>query len=325
MAAFGGGAPVSPRLASLRRVWRDHLNPSRPGTGQETLGGRIIHVLLFLSAALSIFVTVGIVLVLIFETVEFFREVSFFEFFGSTTWSPLFSDQQFGVWALISGTVLVAVIALAVAIPLGLLAAIFLSEYAPPRVRAVLKPVLEMLAGIPTIVYGYFALLFVTPLIRELVPGIGVFNALSAGIVMGIMILPMISSLSEDAFGAVPRSLREASYALGATRMETALRVVLPAALSGVVASVILAASRAIGETLIVTIAAGQNPNFTANPLEAIETMTAFIVQVSLGDTPAGSLAFKTLFAVAMTLFVMTLVMNIVAQVVARRFREAYE
>ncbi len=320
-----GPRPRGRARQRLRRLWRDYLNPSRGGTGRETRSGRVIHLALFLSAALSAFVTVGIVLVLIFQTVEFFQEVPFGDFFGSTTWAPLFLDQSFGVWALVAGTVLVAAIALSVAIPLGLLAAIFMSEYAPPRLHAVLKPALEVLAGIPTVVYGYFALLFVSPITREIFPEVGVFNALSAGIVMGIMIIPMISSLSEDAFAAVPAALREGAYALGATRMETALRVVLPAALSGVVASVILAASRAIGETMIVTIAAGANPHFTLNPLEAVQTMTAFIVQISLGDTPAGSLEFKTLFAVAMTLFVLTLVMNIAAQYVRSRFREAYE
>jgi phosphate transport system permease protein len=309
----------------LRRLWRDYLNPSRSGTGRESWGGRVIHSLLFLAAALSAAVTLGIVLVLVFETVEFFREVSFFDFFGSTKWSALFDDKEFGVWALVAGTVLVALIAVAVALPLGLLAAIYLSEYASPRVHATLKPVLELLAGIPTVVYGFFALLFVSPIVRDVFDQAGVFNALSAGIVMGIMILPMISSLSEDAMSAVPNSLREGSYAMGATRMETAIRVVLPAAVSGVVASIILATSRAIGETMIVTIAAGQNPQFTFNPLEAVQTMTALIVQLSLGDTPTQSVEFKTLFAVAMTLFVMTLLMNVVAQWVAHRFREVYE
>ena len=323
MSAAAG--PTKPSVVErARRLWRDRLNPSTPGAGHETPSGRVIHVALFLMATLSVFVTVGIVLVLIFETVEFFGEVSFGSFFGSTKFSVLFAEKQFGVWALVAGTVLVALIALIVAIPLGLLAAIYLSEYAPPRVRSVLKPLLEVLAGIPTVVYGFFALLFVSPLVRDVVDA-GVFNALSAGLVLGIMIIPMISSLSEDAFSAVPRSLREGAYALGATRMEVALKVVLPAALSGVVASVILAASRAIGETMIVTIAAGQNPVFTFDPREAIETMTAFIVQISLGDTPADSLESRTLFAVATTLFVMTLGMNVVAQWVRRRFREAYE
>ena len=317
-----------PRRSTLQHLWRTYLNPSRSGAGGETSSGRVAHLLLFLSASLGALVTIGIVLILLFETIEFFREISFLEYFGSTQWSPLItSDQSFGVWALVSGTVMVAVIALIVGVPLGLLAAIFLSEFAPEKVREVVKPVLEILAGVPTVVYGYFALLFITPIIRDIfnIPGVSIFNALSAGIVMGIMVLPMISSLSEDAMSAVPRSLREASFAMGATRMETAVRVVLPAALSGVIASIILAFSRAIGETMIVTIAAGQNPNFTIDPRETIQTMTSFIVQISLGDTPQGSLEFRTLFAVAMTLFVFTLGMNLIAQWVAHRFREEYE
>ena len=317
-----------PQRSTLQHLWRTYLNPSRSGAGSETPSGRIAHLLLFLSATLGAFITIGIVLILLFETIEFFREISFLEYFGSTQWSPLItSDQSFGVWALVSGTIMVAVIALIVGVPLGLLAAIFLSEFAPEKVREVIKPALEILAGVPTVVYGYFALLFITPIIRDIlnIPGVSIFNALSAGIVMGIMVLPMISSLSEDAMSAVPRSLREASFAMGATRMETAVRVVLPAALSGVIASIILAFSRAIGETMIVTIAAGQNPNFTIDPRETIQTMTAFIVQISLGDTPQGSLEFRTLFAVAMTLFVFTLGMNLIAQWVSRRFREQYE
>ena len=330
--------PSTPERARLSRfavqVWRDRVNPSRGGTGRETPLGHVVHVLLFLSAALSALVTVGIVAVLIFQTIEFFGEIPLGAFFGDTVWSPLIQvfnadtgelESRFGIWALVWGTVLVGAIALVVAVPLGLLAAIFLSEYAPPRLHAVLKPLLEVLAGVPTVVYGYFALLFVTPIIQDLLPGTTIFNALSAGIVMGVMIIPMISSLSEDAFSAVPQSLREGSYAMGATRMETALRVILPAALSGVIASIILAASRAIGETMIVTVAAGQNPTFLANPLEAVQTMTAFIVQVSLGDTPAGSIEARTLFAVAMTLFVMTLAMNLIASYVRGRFREQYE
>ena len=312
--------------ARASQIWRDWLSPSRSGTGRETASGRAMHALLFLSALLSVAVTLGIVSVLIFETVEFFRAIPLGDFFGDTVWSPLIGvEKRFGVWALVWGTALVALLALAVAAPVGLLTAIYLSEYAPPRVHAVLKPVLEILAGIPTVVYGFFALLFITPIIRSIFPETTIFNALSAGIVVGVMIVPMISSLSEDAFAAVPNALREGAYALGATRMETALRVVLPAALSGVVASVILAASRAIGETMIVTVAAGQNPAFLANPLEAIQTMTAFIVQISLGDAPAESIEAKTLFAVGMTLFVMTLAMNVVAGWVASRFREQYE
>jgi phosphate transport system permease protein len=226
---------------------------------------------------------------------------------------------------LVAGTTLTAVLAMAVALPLGLLSAIYLSEYAPDRVRRVVKPILEVLAGIPTVVYGYFALLFVTPILRGISGDIAVFNALSASIVMGIMILPMVSSLSEDAMRAVPRNLREAAYALGSTKLEVSTLVVVPAALSGIMSAFILAVSRAIGETMIVTIAAGQNPSFTLNPFIPIETMTAYIVQVSQGDAPAGSIEFKTIFAVALLLFVITLVMNLLSQYVVSRFREEYE
>lgn len=292
---------------------------------KKYLPEQVIKVVLFFCATLSIFTTVGIVSVLLFEAILFFQEVSIFEFLGSTKWTPLFSSKNFGVWPLITGTMLTSVGAMIVALPLGLLSAIYLAEYAPDRVRKVLKPVLEVLAGIPTVVYGYFALLVVTPLLRQISGEISVFNALSASIVMGIMILPMVSSLSEDAMQAVPRSLREAAFALGATKLEVATKVVVPAALSGIVAAFILAASRAIGETMIVAIAAGQNPTFTFNPLVPIETMTAYIVQVSLGDTPTGTIEFKTIFAVGLSLFVITLGMNLLSQYFVRRYREVYE
>jgi len=286
---------------------------------------RVIAVFLFLASFLSILVTVGIVAVLLFEAITFFGEVSFIDFITGTRWTPLFSSKQFGVLALVAGTTLTAVLAMMVALPLGLLSAIYLSEYAPDLVRRIVKPILEILAGIPTVVYGYFALLFVTPILRGISEDIAVFNALSAAIVMGVMILPMVSSLSEDAMRAVPRTLREGAYALGSTKMEVSIFVVVPAALSGIVSAFILAVSRAIGETMIVTIAAGQNPHFTLNPFVPIETMTAFIVQVSQGDTPTGSLEFKTIFAVALLLFVITLVMNLLSQYVVSRFREEYE
>ena len=280
---------------------------------------------LFVCAILSIFTTIGIVSVLLFEAILFFQEVSIFEFLGSTRWTPLFASKQFGIWALVSATLLTSIGAMFIALPLGLLSAIYLAEYAPDHVRKVVKPVLEVLAGIPTVVYGYFALLFVTPILRGISDDISIFNGLSASIVMGIMILPMVSSLSEDAMQAVPRSLREAAYALGATRLEVATRVVVPAALSGIVAAFILSMSRAIGETMIVTIAAGQNPKFTFNPFVPIETMTAYIVQVSMGDAPTGSLEFKTIFAVGLSLFVITMAMNLASQYFVRRFREEYE
>ncbi|MCI0897554.1 MAG: phosphate ABC transporter permease subunit PstC [Chloroflexi bacterium] len=286
---------------------------------------RAIAIGLFLSTFLSILITVGIVAVLLFEAITFFGDVSFFEFITGTRWTPLFSSKQFGVLALVAGTTLTAVLAMVVALPLGLLSAIYLSEYSPDPVRRVVKPILEILAGIPTVVYGYFALLFVTPILRGISEDIAVFNALSASIVMGVMILPMVSSLSEDAMRSVPRNLREAAYALGSTKLEVSTLVVVPAALSGIMSAFILAVSRAIGETMIVTIAAGQNPHFTLNPFVPIETMTAFIVQVSQGDAPAGSIEFKTIFAVALLLFTITLGMNLLSQYVVSRFREEYE
>ena len=275
-------------------------------------------------AAVSVLVTFGIISVLAVETVQFFRDVSPVEFLFGTVWTPLFFQKSFGVLPLVAGTLLVSTIAMAVALPAGLLTSIYLSEYAPAKVRRIVKPVLEVLAGIPTVVYGYFALLFVTPLLQRFVPGLSGFNALSPGLVMGIMILPMVSSLSEDALHRVPEGLREAAYALGATRMQATIRVVLPAAFSGISAAGILAVSRAIGETMIVTIAAGQQPRLTANPLVPIETMTAYIVQVSLGDTPTGTLAYRTIFAVGMLLFMSTFLLNLASNWLRERFREDY-
>ncbi len=308
-----------------KNVLSPPLGKGSRSSWRRSLPERAIAFTLFLSTVLSILITVGIVAVLLFEAIKFFGDVSFFEFITGTRWTPLFSSKQFGVLALVAGTTLTAVLAMVVALPLGLLSAIYLSEYAPDPVRRAVKPILEVLAGIPTVVYGYFALLFVTPIIRQISGDISVFNALSASIVMGIMILPMVSSLSEDAMRAVPRTLREGAYALGATKLEVSTLVVVPAALSGIVSAFILAVSRAIGETMIVTIAAGQNPNFTLNPFVPIETMTAYIVQVSQGDAPAGSIEFKTIFAVALLLFAITLVMNLMSQWVVSRFREEYE
>jgi phosphate transport system permease protein len=287
-------------------------------------GERAIEALLFLCALASVGTTAGIIVVLAVETFAFFGEVSIVEFLTGTEWTPLFATKHFGVLPLLLGTTVVSVIALVVAVPTGLLSAIYLSEYAPDRVRRVVKPVLEILAGVPTVVYGYFALTFVTPLLQQWLPGLSGFNALSPGIVMGLMILPLVSSLSEDAMQAVPRGLREGAYALGATRMQTAVQVVVPAAFSGITAAVILAASRAIGETMIVAIAAGQQPRFTANPFVPIETMTAYIVQVSLGDTPQGTLEYRTIFAVGMLLFLMTFALNLLSSWLRARFREEY-
>jgi phosphate transport system permease protein len=282
---------------------------------------RLIEWALATCGFLSIAVTIGILFTLASETIAFFKEVSLGEFFGGTKWTPLFSSKHFGIWPLISGTLLTAGIAILVALPLGLLAAIYLSEFASPRAREVIKPALEILAGVPTIVYGFFALIVVTPILQSLLPGVAGFNALSAGLVMGIMIVPMISSLTEDALRAVPDALREASYGLGASKPATILKVVLPAASSGIIASVLLAISRAIGETMIVAIAAGQQASLTVDPQGPVQTMTAFIVQVSMGDTPAGSLEYRTIFAVASTLFVLTFVINAVSQRIARKYR----
>jgi phosphate transport system permease protein len=280
---------------------------------------RLIEAGLLACALVSVFTTVGIVLVLAVETTRFFNEVSLLDFFGDTQWTPLFADKHFGIWPLVSGTVLISAIALLVALPLGLLAAVYLSEFASQRFRKFFKPALEVLAGVPTIVYGYFALVFVTPLLQRVIPDLAGFNSLGPGIVMGIMITPMVSSLSEDALYAVPNSLREGAYALGAGRISTVVQVVIPAAMSGIGASAILAVSRAIGETMIVAIAAGQQPRLTLDPRVPIETMTAFIVQVSMGDTPAGTLEYRTIFVVGATLFLMTFAMNLVSQRLRRR------
>ncbi len=287
-------------------------------------GELAVQALLFFAAMVSVFTTLGIVAVLVVEAIPFFQQVSLVEFLTDPQWTPLFAQKHFGILPLVAGTFLTSAVALALAMPVGLLSAIYLSEYAPPRARAILKPALEVLAGIPTVVYGYFALLFVTPLLKRVVPNLETFNALSAGLTMGVMIIPLIASLSEDALYAVPASLREAAYALGATRLEVVTRVVIPAALSGVIASFILAASRAVGETMIVAIAAGQRPILTLDPRVAIETMTAYIVQVSLGDTPHGTLEFRTIFAVGLVLFLLTLVLNLLAMRIVERYREVY-
>ncbi len=274
---------------------------------------RAIGAALFTCAALSILATAGIVLVLLRDALPFFAQVPFRKLFFDRQWTPLFAEQHFGIWPLLSGTLLTTAIALAVAVPMGLLGAIFLSELAPSSVRRVLKPVLEVLAGVPTVVYGYFALTLVTPALQRVIPGLSGFNALSPGLVMGIMILPVVATLSEDALFAVPSSLREGALALGASRLGTVFRVVLPAAFSGIAASVILGLSRAIGETMVVAIAAGQQPRLTLDPRVPIETMTAFIVQVAMGDTPHGTLEYRTIFAVGLTLFAMTLGLNAVS------------
>ena len=286
--------------------------------------GAIVKWIFFGCATLSILTTVAILVTLIYQASSFFFEVSLWEFLTGTRWTPILKPRAYGVLPLVSGTLLVTLIAAAVALPIGLMTAIFLSEYAPDKIRRIIKPILEILAGIPTVVYGYFALTFVTPLLQGIFDNLIIFNALGAGLVMGVMIIPMVSSLSEDAMMSVPRSLREAAYALGATRYEVSLRVIVPAALSGIIAAFILALSRAIGETMLVTIAAGATPRMSFDPMESIQTMTAYIVQLSLGEAPVGSLEYNTIFAVGLLLFFMTFVMNLLGFWVVRRFREVY-
>lgn len=286
---------------------------------------KIIEAVLALCGGITILTTIGILFVLVVETVSFFREVSFFDFVTDTQWTPLFADKHFGILALVSGTVLTSFIAIAVALPVGLSIAVYLNEYAHSKFRLFIKPVLEILAAIPTVVYGFFALTVVTPFLQSFIPGMAGFNSLSAGIVMGIMIIPFISSLSEDALYAVPKSLREASYGMGATRFQTSFKVLIPAASSGILVSVILAISRAFGETMIVAIAAGQQPRLTANPLVPLETITTYIVQVSMGDVEQNSIEFKSIFAAGITLFVFTFILNTISARVKRKFHHKYE
>jgi phosphate transport system permease protein len=297
------------RLRATRRRW----------------GEDVVRVVLALCALISILTTVGIVVSLFLPAIEFFRDVSLWGFLSGTTWAPLFQPSHFGVLPLVAGTILVSLCAAFVALPFGLGSAIYLSEYARAKERKVLKPTLEILAGIPTVVYGYFALTLISPLLKDLGLQAGVFSALSAALVMGVMLIPTVASLSEDAMSAVPRDLRDGAYALGSNRMQVSLRVVVPAAISGIIASFVLAISRAVGETMIVLIAAGGQPNLTFDPREAVQTMTAFIAATGQGDVPTGSIEYKTIFAVGATLFVMTLVMNLFSIRLVRKFREVYE
>lgn len=284
-----------------------------------------LQVVFFLCAAISTVTTVAVIAVLAVETWGFLQQVPVTEFLFGTKWTPLLEPKSYGLLPLLAGTMMIVVGASLVAIPIGVASAVYLSEYASDRARSILKPILEVLAGIPTVVYGFFALTFVTPMIKLVLPETQVFNAMSAAIVVGIMVLPMVASLCDDALRAVPASLREGAYSLGATSFEVSARVVIPAALSGIFAAFVLAVSRAIGETMAVTLAAGATPNLTLNPLESIQTMTAYIVQVSLGDTPAGTLTYQTLFAVASVLFLITLFLNVVANMVMKRYQEVYE
>lgn len=291
---------------------------------RRNLHERFIEVLLFLSAVLSVAIMLAIIVMLVKESVVFFQHVSIWEFLTDTQWTPLFDDAHYGILPLVSGTVVSSLIALLVALPLGTIIAIYLSEFAPFAVREIAKPFLELLGGVPTVVYGYFALLFVTPLLQVIFPELPGFSLLSAGLVMGIMIIPYVSSMTEDAMRAVPMNLREGSYAMGATRFQTAVRVVMPAAFSGIAAAYILGISRAVGETMVVAIAAGMQPNLTWNPMEPAATITAYIVQVSLGDLPHGSIGYQTIFAAGLTLLILTLVFNIIGHVLRKRYREIY-
>jgi phosphate transport system permease protein len=286
---------------------------------------RMIEIVMMCCSFVTIFTTIGIILILTLETIKFFSEVSILDFFTDTEWTPLFTEQHFGILPLLSGTLLTTTIAILFAVPLGLIIAVYLNEYASPKFTSIVKPILEVLAAIPTVVYGFFALQFVTPLLQKFIPDLGGFNALSPGVVMGVMIIPYITSLSEDALRAIPRSLKEASYGMGATKLQTAFKVMLPAASSGIIVSVILAISRALGETMIVAIAAGQEPKLTFNPKESVETITTYIVQVSMGDVPQDSLEYRTIFAAGLTLFVFTFILNNISFWIRKKFQNKYE
>jgi len=285
---------------------------------------RLIEGVLFCMAAVSVLTTLGIVYILVKESIVFFSQVRIIDFLTDTRWTPLFDDAHYGIGVLISGTLVSSAVALAVAIPMGTIIAIYLSEFATAKVREMAKPVLEVMGGIPTVVFGYFALLVVTPLLQKIIPSLPGFSLLSAGLVMGVMIVPYVSSLSEDAMRAVPMSLREGAYAMGSTRLQVALKVVLPAATSGLAASYILGISRAVGETMIVAVAAGMQPNLTLNPMEPAATITSFIVQVALGDLPHGSIGYLTIFAAGLTLMLITLSFNILGLWLRKKFREHY-
>ena len=301
--------PISKRLA--KNIQRNFIE-------------RVIEIILMLSALTAVLITGGIVYILVTEASGFFNEVSVYEFLTSRQWSPLFEDAHYGILPLVSGTLTTSLIALGIAVPIGTIAAIYLSEFASHKARESVKPVLELLVGVPTVVFGYFALLFVTPILQKMIPGLPTFNMLGPGIVMGIMIIPYIASVAEDAMRAVPMQMREGSYAMGATKFQTAIRVVTPAATSGIIAAYILGISRAVGETMVVAIAAGQQPTFTFNPLEGAATITAYIVQVAMGDLPHGSLGYQSIFAAGMVLFVITFVFNILGHMARKRFAERY-
>ena len=303
---------------------RHHIRAHSGSMTSQKIRERIIESAMFLCAVFSVAITAGIVWVLVYESWNFFRNVSMIDFLTDTQWTVLFENPRYGIMPLVTGTLVTSFIALIVALPLGTTIAIYLSEYANPTVREILKPILELLSAVPTVVFGYFALLFVTPMLQRILPDLPGFNMLSAGIVIGIMIVPYVSSLSEDAMKAVPVTIREGSYAMGATRVQTALRILMPAAFSGIASAYVLGFSRAVGETMVVAIAAGTQPNLTLNPMEGAATITAYIVQVSLGDLPHGSVAYQSIFAAGLTLMVMTLIFNIGGYFLRKRFREVY-
>lgn len=300
------------------------ISPRLAKNVRRNIKERVIEFILMLAALSAVATTFAIVAILLYESLGFFKTVSLLEFFTSTEWTPLFEDAHYGIMPLISGTLTTSAVALAVAIPIGTIGAIYLSEFASHKTREIVKPILELLVGVPTVVFGYFALLFVTPLLQKMLPELPSFNMLSAGIVMGVMIIPYISSVAEDAMRAVPMSMREGSYAMGATRFQTAMRVVTPAAISGIVAAYILAISRAVGETMVVAVAAGQQPNLTFNPMDSAATITAYIVQVAMGDLPHGSIGYQSIFAAGLVLMVMTLCFNIIGHIVRKKYREQY-
>ena len=311
----------SPRPAAARAgSWRTDSPAARRRRRRELA----VHAVLFLAAFSAVAITAAIVLTLLIESSAFFSHVPLWDFLTDTQWTPLFENPRYGILPLIAGTLTTSIVALLVAIPLGTITAIYLSEFARPRVREIVKPILELISGVPTVVFGYFALLFVTPLLQKIIPDLPGFNMLGPGIVIGIMIVPYVSSLSEDAMRAVPMHLREASYGMGASRFQTAVRVVMPAALSGIVASYILGISRAVGETMVVAIAAGQQPTLTFDPTEAAATITAYIVQVAMGDLPHGSIGYQSIFAAGLTLFAITLLFNLIGHWIRKRYREAY-
>ncbi len=300
------------------------ISPRLAKNVRRNIKERIIEIILMFAALSAVATTLSIVAILLYESLSFFKTVSVVDFFTDTQWTPLFEDAHYGILPLISGTLTTSAVALAVAIPVGTIAAIYLSEFASHKAREIVKPILELLVGVPTIVFGYFALLFLTPILQKIYPELPSFNMLSAGIVMGIMIVPYIASLAEDAMRAVPMSMREGSYAMGATRFQTGVRVVAPAAISGIVAAYILGISRAVGETMVVAVAAGQQPIISFNPMESAATITAYIVQVAMGDLPHGSIGYQSIFAAGLVLLVITLCFNIIGHIVRKKYREHY-